>query len=229
MTDQQEALSIAIINYPGAQTAATCGMLDMFQVASRLYTEKYGEDKRLSAVQVNTDEIPPTETFSALILPPSLEDQPDNPQPDAWSQWMLEQHKHGAILCSVCSGAFHLAQTGVLNNRPATTHWGLAESFHQQYPLPQLNTDKLLIDDNDIITAGGMMAWTDLGLRLVERFLGCETMLAVSSFFLIDPNGREQRYYSEFSPSLSHQDKQIIKVQHWLQAHSNEELQGQRI
>ena len=62
------------------------------------------------------------------------------------------------------------------------------------------------------------MAWTDLGLKLVDRFLGPTIMAETAHYLLVDPPGREQRYYSVFSPSLTHGDAAVLKVQHWLQA-----------
>ncbi len=62
------------------------------------------------------------------------------------------------------------------------------------------------------------MAWTDLGLRLVDRLLGPELMIETARYLLIDPPGREQRYYSPFAPRLDHRDAAILKAQHWLQA-----------
>ncbi|MBE9068087.1 helix-turn-helix domain-containing protein [Leptolyngbya cf. ectocarpi LEGE 11479] len=69
------------------------------------------------------------------------------------------------------------------------------------------------------MTAGGVTAWIDLGLRLIDRFLGPSVMLEVAQFFLIDPNGREQRFYSKFAPQFYHGDEAILRVQHWLQIH----------
>ncbi len=69
-----------------------------------------------------------------------------------------------------------------------------------------------------MITAGGLMAWIDLGLKLVDRLLGSSIMLETARFLLVDPPGREQRYYSNFSPRLRHGDEAVLKVQHWLQA-----------
>ena len=68
------------------------------------------------------------------------------------------------------------------------------------------------------MTAGGIMSWTDLGLTLVERFLGPMVMVETARMLLVDPPGREQRYYSIFSPSFRHSDSAVLKVQHWLQA-----------
>ena len=73
------------------------------------------------------------------------------------------------------------------------------------------------IEDGDFITAGGVLAWTDLGLKLVDRYLGPSTMLETARFMLADPPGREQRYYSSFAPRLQHGDEAVLKAQHWLQ------------
>ena len=62
------------------------------------------------------------------------------------------------------------------------------------------------------------MAWTDLGMKLVDRLLGSTIMLETARFLLVDPPGREQRYYSSFSPNLLHGDRLILNVQHWLQS-----------
>lgn len=110
-----------------------------------------------------------------------------------------------------------LASAGLLDGREATTHWALVKDFERHFPGVDLNPDMLVVDDGDIMTAGGIMAWTDLGLKLVDRYLGPTTMLETARFLLVDPGGREQRFYSTFSPSLAHGDEQILAVQHYLQ------------
>jgi len=82
----------------------------------------------------------------------------------------------------------------------------------------RLEADRMVIDDGDIVTAGGLMAWTDLGLRIVERLLGPTVMMETARFLLIDPSGREQKHYASFAPKLTHGDEAILKAQHWLQA-----------
>ena len=69
-------------------------------------------------------------------------------------------------------------------------------------------------DDGDIVTAGGVMAWVDLGLKLIDRFLGPTVMLEIARQFVIDPPGREQRYYSTFSPRLLHGDTVRRRKEH---------------
>jgi transcriptional regulator GlxA family with amidase domain len=120
-------------------------------------------------------------------------------------------------LASICAGAFLLAETALLDGRTATTHWLYVERFNARFPAVRLDADQLLIDGEDLVTAGGLMAWTDLGLRLVDRYLGAKRMLDTARILVIDPPGRQQRYYSAFSPRLSHGDSAVLAVQAWLQ------------
>lgn len=76
----------------------------------------------------------------------------------------------------------------------------------------------MVIEYKDVMTAGGVLAWSDLGLRIVERLLGPTVMLETARFMLVDPPGREQRFYSDFDPRTKHGDSAILKAQHWLSA-----------
>ena len=124
---------------------------------------------------------------------------------------------------SICKGAFLLGETGLMAGRTVTTHWSYEEQLLSRFPGAKVDTDRLIIDDGDIITAGGVMAWIDLSLKLVDRFLGPTIMVETARTFLVDPPGREQSYYSAFAPKLNHGDAAILKVQHWLQATEGKE------
>jgi transcriptional regulator GlxA family with amidase domain len=115
-----------------------------------------------------------------------------------------------------------LAHMGLLNGRSATTHWSYSDLFAARFPNISVNTDELIIDLGDVITAGGVMAWLDLGLRLIDRYLGPLVMMRTAQFFLVDPAGRQQRFYANFSPSMHHGDAAILKVQIWLQKPGSE-------
>jgi transcriptional regulator GlxA family with amidase domain len=153
-----------------------------------------------------------------LIFPPTLEVDQQNEKADTLLAWAKMQHASGVLLCSVCGGAFMLARTGLLNGRPATTHWSYLQALTDRFPEICVNTDELIIDLGDVVTAGGAMAWLDLGLRLVDRYLGPVVMMKTAQFFLADPAGRQQRFYANFSPSLHHGDEAVLRVQLWLQA-----------
>lgn len=228
---------IAVLCYPGAQLAAAHGLTDLFRVANRLAGARRGDGTpplRVSHFEPDPAAGRPLCGFDshpglphrpvAVILPPSLEGPPRAETARSCVPWLRELHAGGALLCSVCAGAFVLAETGLLAGRAATTHWNLAEGFAARFPDVRLEVEKLVLDGGDIITAGGLLAWTDLGLRLVERLLGPSVMLETAGILLADPAGREQRFYSRFSPRLQHGDAAILKVQHWLQ-----QRQGQRV
>ena len=120
------------------------------------------------------------------------------------------------MLAAVCGGVFMLARSGLLAGRQATTHWAFNEEFAIQFPDVLTETDRMLIDYGDVVTAGGVLAWADLGLMLVERFLGPSVMLDTARFMNIEPPGREQQFYSDFVPKIKHGDSAILKAQHWL-------------
>jgi transcriptional regulator GlxA family with amidase domain len=130
---------------------------------------------------------------------------------------------YGRLFCSVCGGAFVLARTGLLAGRSATTHWSLTQKLAQDFPDIRVDESRLTIEDGNFITAGGVLAWTDLGLKLVDRYLGPTIMLETARFMLADPPGREQRYYSNFAPKLHHGDTAVLKVQHWLQTEATKQ------
>src|SRR3546814_2109576 len=158
-----------------------------------------------------------------LVLPPSLEAPTSTDVAAPLARWLRKRHGDGSVLASVCGGAFVLGETGLLTGRAVTTHWAYADAFRDRFPEAKLDIDRLIIDGGDIISAGGLMAWTDLGLKLVERFLGPVAMAQTARMMVVDLPGREQRSYSGFAPRLTHGDAAILKAQHFLQANEGKE------
>ncbi len=206
------------------------GLEDLFHIAVRL-TPAAGagvhvlRTRMIEAGAGKLQDMPGAadEPCHVLILPSSLEAPISAETAAPIAAWLRERHGEGAVLASVCGGAFLLAETGLLAGRSATTHWAYADAFAERFPEVDLDPDRLIIDGGDILSAGGLMSWTDLGLKLVDRFLGPVVMAATARMMLVDPPGREQRYYSGFSPRLSHGDAAILKVQHFLQRQEGKE------
>ncbi|MER9022242.1 GlxA family transcriptional regulator [Mesorhizobium sp. M0815] len=230
MTAARDLIEIGLVLYPGVQEAAVLGLTDLFMLANRLAVERSPEAATLRVSHWRLQEASPTviRTFDSgsgaghgpamVILPPTLGDPIPREAAARYAGWLRDRHMAGATLGSVCAGAFVLAETGLLSGRAATTHWAYRDALALRFPDILLDADRLVIDDGDIITAGGYMAWTDLGLKLVDRVLGSAVMMDTARFMLVDPPGREQRFYSPFAPRLTHGDEAILKVQHWLQA-----------
>ncbi|MER9975999.1 GlxA family transcriptional regulator [Mesorhizobium sp. M0085] len=230
MTATRDLIEIGLVLYPGVQEAAVLGLTDLFMLANRLAVERSPDAARLRVSHWQLEDAGHTvvRTFDSdpgadneptmVILPPTLGDPIAREAAAAYAGWLRDRHGAGATLGSVCAGAFVLAETGLLSGRAATTHWAYRDALALRFPDILLDADRLVIDDGDVITAGGYMAWTDLGLKLVDRVLGSAVMMDTARFMLVDPPGREQRFYSPFAPRLTHDDEAILKVQHWLQA-----------
>ena len=218
---------VGIVAYPDCQLSAVYGLTDIFRIAADLTPDdETGRVVRVSHWAESAGEVHSTydshpgsaHALTHVILPPSLIVPERMGSMTQIAQWLTARHAAGTTLCSVCAGAFVLGETGLLEGREATTHWAFARTLAERYPAVRVDADRMVIDDGDIITAGGILAWTDLGLTLVERFLGPSAMLDVARFLLVDPPGRRQRPFSQFVPRLDHGDAAILKVQHWLQA-----------
>ncbi len=225
---------IGVVVYPGAQMAAVLGLTDLFTVAEGFARAKQNGNGNAPLLRVSHWQAPDegatpvrvfdtfakgTGTPQVLILPPALGEPIAAETARAYARWLRQGHRAGTTLASVCSGVLVLGESGVLAGRTVTTHWAYGEMVQARFPeVGGVETDRLIIDDGDIITVGGAMAWTDLGLKLVDRFLGPTIMIETARYLLVDPPGREQRYYSTFSPRLTHGDAAVLKVQHWLQA-----------
>ena len=217
---------IGILMYPGVQMSAALGLVDLFFFADKLARKRLdqtGPALRVSQLEAAgtlhrlTDTAPEHDGVpSAIILPPCV----SAPRSASLNQellvWLRAQHASGVTLGAVCGGGFLLAETGLMQGRTATTHVSLTTLYADRFPDVVLDADKMVIDHGDVVTAGGLMAWTDLGLRFVEHLLGRALMLETARFLVLDAPGREQRFYGVFSPNLRHGDAAILKVQQWL-------------
>lgn len=203
-------IRLALIAYPGVQRSALEGMADMIALLPRL-TGAEPSVPGVDLIRVDAD-TRPAGPVDAFVFPPSLE--PTQAAPDhPLVHWARDRHAEGALACSVCAGAFWLGHAGLLEGRPATTHWALEASFRGAFPHVRLQPEHILIDDIDVITAGGLMAWLDLGLHLTGLWFGPELATRLARHLLIDPAGREQRHYAGFRPARSHGDAAILKAQ----------------
>jgi transcriptional regulator GlxA family with amidase domain len=223
-------VEIGIALYPGHASSTVHGLTDMFACASTLAREHAGASApmlRVSHWQPNAasdgvdcvfDTHPDLVHRPAVaIVPGSWTGEPDAGATACLGEWLRANHAAGSTLCSVCGGAFVLAETGLLDGRAATTHWAFTQSLAERFPAIAVDENRITVEDGNFITAGGVLAWTDLGLKLVDRHLGSAIMLETARYMLVDPPGREQRYYSNFAPKLHHGDAAILRVQHWLQ------------
>lgn len=130
---------------------------------------------------------------------------------------LLGLHRQGTVLASICTGAFILAATGLLNRKRATTHWGLANLFARRYPEVILEPQQIITDEGSLLCSGGANAGADLALHLVRRYCGSEIACHCARALLLDPARTSQAPYETFHSRKNHGDEQIALVQHWLE------------
>ncbi|WPO00390.1 GlxA family transcriptional regulator [Pseudomonas sp. MUP55] len=137
----------------------------------------------------------------------------------AYGPWLRERHGQGAVLASMCTAAFLLADSGLLHGARATTHWAFAALFRRRYAQVSLDDAQILCEENRLITCGGATAAMDLMLHLIRRFGSPELAHTCSKYLLIDNVRTEQSVYALWSLPKSHGDGEILRVQHWLEQH----------
>jgi len=223
---------IGLVLYPGVQMAAVLGMSDLFGTANRVIIRQNPETARKMRIthwqrgaRVH-DTAPEADTTpSILIVPPALGQPIPREVARNETTWLREVHASGAALGSICTGTFVLGETGLLDGRTISTHWTFDQLMAERFPNVRMDTDRTVIDDGDIVTGGGASSWVDVGLKLVDRFLGPNVMVETARTLSVDPPHRDQRDYSGFVPNFSHGDAAILKVQHCLQATGAKEIE----
>jgi transcriptional regulator GlxA family with amidase domain len=162
------------------------------------------------------------ETADTLIVP----NRPDTdvPRRPAVLAAVRRAHARGARLVGFCSGAFTLAEAGVLDGRRATAHWQWADSFRERFPAVRLEPDVLFVDDGDILTSAGSAAALDLGLHLVRRDHGAEIANSVSRrlVFAAHRDGGQRQFVERPVPGIP--DESLAPLLAWTQARLAEPL-----
>lgn len=140
-----------------------------------------------------------------------------------------EQARTARRVTSVCTGAFLLAGTGLLNGRRATTHWAHAEQLARRYPSVHVESDRIFVQDGPMWSSAGVTAGIDLALALIEADYGPELAHAVARHMVVPVRRRGgQSQYSELL-SLDPLSDRIARTLQFAQAHLTENLTVERL
>jgi transcriptional regulator GlxA family with amidase domain len=142
-----------------------------------------------------------------LVIIPNWRDPAEAP-PEQLLETLRNAHASGARLASLCTGTFVLAAAGLLDDRPATTHWALAATLAQMYPKVRVRPARLYIDDGDVLTAGGGAAGMDLGLHLLRTHYGADVANRLARYMVVPPHraGDQAQYVETPLPELDQAD-----------------------
>ena len=136
--------------------------------------------------------------------------------------WLERMYAGGATIASACSGAFLLADAGLLDGQESTTHWSYDARFKHYYPRVKLRVERVLClagDDRRIVTAGGASSWHDLCLHLIARFCGVDEATKTAKVFLFEEHDTSQLCFAAMPPPSRHDDAVVGDCQAWLADH----------
>jgi len=143
--------------------------------------------------------------------------------------WISQQYKKGAEIASMCSGAFLLAATGLLEGRTCSTHWNAAAKFKHMFPEVNIAEDKIITDEHGIYTNGGGYSFLNLMLYLVEKYFDRSTAIFCSKIFQIDIERTTQSPFAIFHIQKGHGDDVISKAQLYIEKNLDAKISFEKL
>jgi len=231
--------TIEILTFPSVQLLDVTGPLQVFATANEIAaSDANGATPYLLSVVAPGGASVTTSSGLALLaqpLPP-MESVPDTlliaggpgvgqaASDAALVEWLRDRAGRVRRVGSVCTGAFLLAEAGVLDRRRAVTHWSVCADLARRFPAVRVEADSIFVCDDSVWTSAGVTAGIDLALALVQEDLGRSIALAVARYlvvFLKRPGGQAQ-----FSTALSLQmaEDRFGMLHDWMAEHLTEDL-----
>lgn len=165
-----------------------------------------------------------------LIIPSIFEDYDQALKKNtALIDWISRQYKNGSEIASMCSGAFLLAATGLLEGKTCSTHWNAAEKFRHMFPNVKVAEDKVITAENGIYTNGGGYSFLNLMLYLVEHLFDRTTAVFCSKIFQIDIERTTQSQFTIFHIQKGHGDDLINRAQTYIEENIDEKISFEKL
>lgn len=133
---------------------------------------------------------------------------------ESFYHWLNKQYNNGATLVSICTGAFILAEAGLLKGKKATTHWKAFDEFERKFPDIELLKNRLFVENDRMYTSAGMLSGIDLCLYLVEKEYGIKFAVEVAKeVVMYFRRGESDPQLSIFLQYRNHLDDRIHNAQ----------------
>ena len=221
--------SIAIVIHPGFQLLDVAGPIAAFEIAERFKPGSYrlvmlapggGETESSSGVTMSARPLSRGHFDTVVVSGGSIDRSVAAMH--AIVGWLKRARPRR--VASVCSGAFLLAQAGLLDGRRATTHWASADFFKRLYPNVTLDPDRIFVNDGDVWTSAGISAGIDLALALIEEDLGADIARHTAQQLVV--HQRRPGGQSQFSGSIEvgGQTGRFADLVDWMNEHLAEPL-----
>ncbi len=144
-------------------------------------------------------------------------------------EWIEKQYKNGSEVASICTGAFLLASSGLLDGKSCSTHWSAVNMFQTKFPKVNLQPDKLITDEKGIYTNGGAYSFLNLIIYLIEKYYDRQTAIYCSKIFEIEMDRNLQSGFSIFTGQKLHGDDMIIKAQASIESRLHEKISVEQL
>ena len=131
--------------------------------------------------------------------------------------WICRMHSENTLIGTTCTGAFFLAETGLLNEKEATTNWAFARYFKKLYPNVKLKPEKILSVDGGLICSGANTSFLDLCLYLIKKFGSEDLSSRCAKSLLVESGRRSQSPYFIVDFQKNHTDDKILEAQDYME------------
>ncbi len=148
---------------------------------------------------------------------------------DPLIDWVEAQYKNGAEIATICTGAYLLAARGLLDGKSCSTHWSVADNFRSMFPNVDLQTDKLITDENGIYTNGGAYSFLNLMIYLIEKYYDRQTAVYCSKVFQIEIDRNNQSAFAIFAGQKQHGDEVVQQAQDYIENNLKEKISIEKL
>jgi len=220
---------IVLVAFEGFQALDLTGPTEVFALAGwpvRIVTSDGRPVRSSSGITVVPDgDVASVRGHIDLLMVVGGEGTPAAMRDPVLQRWLQKAARRSTRVTSVCSGAFVLAEAGLLDGRRATTHWSVCDELARRYPTVEVDPEPIFVRDGDVWTSAGVTAGMDLALAIVEEDLGRDVALTIARrlvLFLRRPGNQ-----SQFSAQLSAQtaDRDALRdVQVHIAEHPGDDL-----
>jgi transcriptional regulator GlxA family with amidase domain len=235
-------MKITIVAFEGCMTSAVYGQADAFAIAAYIAGRRADQSWSGHDVRIATAGGLPVQGYGGHTIEPhcSLADAGDSnvvlippifndieatlEQETALVAWLNSFPQRSTLLASTCTGAFLLAEAGILNGRRVTTNPAFSVLFEQRYPAVRLALEERIIDDNMVICAGSTTAYLNLAVHVIDRLAGHDLAVATAKALSIDRNPESQRPYFFFIAPKDHGDDKVLQLQGFIEEHHREPI-----
>ncbi|NUY79503.1 helix-turn-helix domain-containing protein [Flavobacterium sp. MAH-1] len=138
--------------------------------------------------------------------------------------WIVDMHKQGAEIASLCLGAFLLADTGLIDGKRCSTHWAYYNEFRSQFPNVEIVDGAIITDEGRIYSSGGANSIWNMLLYLLEKHTNRDIAILSAKYFAIDIDRDNQNAFTIFRAQKDHRDPEILKAQDFIEDNFTEKI-----